>query len=95
MPLNPPPAPDSTQSRIIRMTDKEFAKLTTFVKSKYGIDVTKPCLALFSTRMEISVARMVVSHLPLREPKYSSMPATSWSHSTLSVLSTLFSAAMS
>ena len=29
MPLNPTPAPDSTQSRIIRMTDKEFAELTT------------------------------------------------------------------
>ena len=41
MPLNPTPAPDSTQSRIIRMTDKEFAELTTFVKSKYGIDLTK------------------------------------------------------
>lgn len=32
---------NNTQSQIVRMTDKEFVELTTFVKSKYGIDLTK------------------------------------------------------
>lgn len=35
------PADTSKQSQIIRMTDKEFTELTTFVKSTYGIDLTK------------------------------------------------------
>lgn len=29
------------QSRLIRMTDKEFTTLVNFVKSKYGIDLSK------------------------------------------------------
>ena len=32
---------NDNQSRIIRITDKEFATLTKFVKSRYGIDLTK------------------------------------------------------
>ena len=32
---------DQTQAGLIRMTDDEFVKLTSFVKKKYGIDLTK------------------------------------------------------
>lgn len=38
---NQPKHPDTSQSRIVRMTDKEFSTLTNFVKTKYGIDLTK------------------------------------------------------
>ena len=31
----------NAQSKIVRMTDAEFADLTGFVKQKYGIDLTK------------------------------------------------------
>ena len=30
----------NAQSKIVRMTDAEFADLTGFVKQKYGIDLT-------------------------------------------------------
>ena len=32
---------NTAPSRMIRITDKEFQDLTSFVKSKYGIDLTK------------------------------------------------------
>ena len=32
---------NNAQDRMVRMTDQEFTELTTFVKSKYGIDLTK------------------------------------------------------
>ena len=31
----------TAQSKIVRMTDAEFNDLTSFVKQKYGIDLTK------------------------------------------------------
>ncbi len=36
-----PKATDAAQERIVRMTDKEFQTLSNFVKSKYGVDLTK------------------------------------------------------
>ena len=33
--------PPSVAQNLIRMTDEEFNRLTSFVKQKYGIDLTK------------------------------------------------------
>lgn len=41
MPVVKPTHDNSAQSNILRMTDQEFHNLTSFIKSKYGIDLSK------------------------------------------------------